>query len=705
MRFWSNPRQRLLAANCLLWTALTVFLHLMAPPYQGLESSTGDWLMSNNFARLSPPNPQLLFLAIDEESRTLSSTFSSDIEKSPALQLMKNGFPWNRQVYALTIERLLDAGARAVVLDMMFPGPREGDPEFRAALDKYRDRVVIGSNLQVSSDDANLGQTTVNNKPRYIVPSETLMDPGPPYDQRIGFVNVYPDPMGDKIRRAHYRTTLLEFFGKPPVKGDETLVSLAARTLEKAGYGDKVPATHEPTMFRFAEEIRPRSLHEIFVEDQWAKPPYDKGELFRDKIVLIGAAGNQAEDRLQTPFGVTLGPLIHLSAINAALNGDFLHETSRGENLALIGAGGVLAWLLGSMVRKPVQRAVMLLGSILAIYIAAQLLFNLAGIFPILLSPLVALAGSGFTWSAWEQLHDWLEKQKLRKTFERYVSKDVVKELVDNPQSFLNSLSGERKPITVLFSDVRGFTTMTESADPHALVLQLNEYFNDMVGIVFSHHGTLDKFIGDAVMAHWGSIVSEGVQTDACRALRTGVEMRRRLAALNAGWKARGIQELSFGIGINHGEAIVGNLGCEAKMEVSVIGDAVNLASRLEGVTKTYHIDMCIGELVAPLVREAFLLRSLDLILVKGKTRPVEIFAVLEERKPGMAEPAWLARHEEAMRLYRAGDFPAAAGAWNEVLAQQPGDSIAEVFLERCAELQKHPPEHQWDGVFEMKSK
>lgn len=139
-------------------------------------------------------------------------------------------------------------------------------------------------------------------------------------------------------------------------------------------------------------------------------------------------------------------------------------------------------------------------------------------------------------------------------------------------------------------------------------------------------------------------------------------------------------------------------------MEVSVIGDAVNVASRLEGVTKSYHLDLVIGELVEPLVREAFVVRSVDLIKVKGKTRGVAVFTVLEERRPG-AEPAWLARHEEAVRFYRAGDFAGAEAAWDEVLAAAPGDPIAEVFIARCRELRATPPEGVWDGVFEMKSK
>ena len=342
----------------------------------------------------------------------------------------------------------------------------------------------------------------------------------------------------------------------------------------------------------------------------------------------------------------------------------------------------------------------------LALYGLEQLLYNATGFLPIVLSPLLALVASGASFSVIEQVVERMEKARLRKTFERYVSKDIVKELVDNPESWLNATKGQRKPITVLFSDVRGFTTLTENAaDPHALVAQLNEYFDEMVEIVFANKGTLDKFIGDCVMAHWGSITTEGVVIDVQRAVVTAVRMRKTLAELNPRWKARGMLELHVGIGVNMGEAIVGNLGSKEKAEVSVIGDAVNLASRLEGVTKQYHIDLCIGENVALLVRDFFILRSVDLIVVKGKTKPVEIFAVLDERSAGVADPVWLARHEEAVKLYRKGDFAAAETAWHEVLAQAPEDGIAETFIARCSELKASPPTAEWRGVFEMKGK
>ena len=632
-----------------------MLLYMTWPRYRRWEWEARDQLAV--YGRRAPVHPDLVFLAIDNASAKLDLLMEDELVKSPALQLMKQtGYPYLRSVYPLIIERLVKAGAAVVAFDIMFPSEREEDPPFRAALERFREKVVIGANLESRDQGALEGEERL--RQTLVAPSSSLIPPPERgMDDRVGYVNFWADNEDNVVRRVLYRTTIEELEGLPRDPAAPQFLSLAARVLEKSGHADRIPRERGQVLFRFAEKVRPISLYQIFVEGIWQLPPFNHGEFFRNKIVFIGPDGNWVKDELQTPFGPTNGPRIHMSAMNAALTGAFLHETSSWVNLILILAGGGMAWLLGRFMHDPFYRFLVLIAAVAAGYAVAQIVFNTAGWSAIIFSPLLALASSAITFSVVEQVLERLEKARLRQTFERYVSRDVVKELVDNPQSFLNTLGGVRKNITVLFSDVRGFTTMTESADAAKLVAQLNEYFTEMVRIVFKHNGTLDKFIGDAVMAHWGSIVSEGEKTDACRAVSTALHMRRALAKLNEQWKPRGLLELHFGIGINHGEAIVGNLGSEEKREVSAIGDAVNLASRLEGVTKSYHIELCIGENVESLVRDAFIVRSLDLIVVKGKTKPVEVFTVLEERTSGAPGPPWLAQHEEAMRLYRSGDF------------------------------------------------
>jgi adenylate cyclase len=677
---------------CLICTALVAVTYVKEWFLEDAERNTRDWLMTNSTARRSAADPRLVLLGIDEASRSLDTLFADDLEKSSTLRLMKKGWPWNRQVHADIINRLADAGASAIIFDVIFPSEREGDDAFRAALIKHADKVVIGSNLVDK---------------RHILPSRDLL---PPADvpSWIGFVTIKPDPDGLQ-RHVYYRTTADVYFGTPRLseRDSKEIFSLGARGLEKAGLVDRIPPGHQPVMCRASQEIAPLSLVDLFIDTQWNAPPYNGGKFFRDKIVVIGDTQQASEDRVLTPYGNTLGVAVHVNAINAALKGDFIREFSTKANVGLIIAGGFVAWMLGAWVSRPVLRLFALVVAMLGYYELALNLANNYDLLPSLLSPLLALGSSAIVWAAWEQVLDRQERQRVRRHFERYVSKDVVREILDNPQTYLDTLGGQRKEVAVLFSDIRGFTTLTESADPHALVQQLNEYFGEMVRLVFANQGTQDKFIGDAVMAHWGSITTAGPKTDAIRAVTTALQMRESLARLNANWKERGMHEWKFGIGINCGRPIVGNIGAAGtaeKYDFTVIGDAVNLASRLEGVTKKYGIDICIGERVAAHVADLFILRSVDLIIVKGKTKPVEIFTVLDTRK-GAEEPPWLAKHEEAMRLYRAAEFPAAEKIWRDIVTEIPKDGLAKIYIWRCIALQANPPEPPWTGVFEMKSK
>ena len=698
-----RQHHRSLLAIATGWTLLLMALYWgsewlhrdLKIPWLAWEYAMQDWVTRQ--ARPAEPSPEIFFLAMDAPSHSLDQLWPDELDASPTLKAMKHK-TWSREVFTATLERLAGTGAKVVAFDLIFPGDEAGDPALHEALEKHRDVVVIGASIEETGTGRSLEP-----------PSSTLLPPGSEEDDRLGFVNVWPDEDG-VVRRIRMQITTAEMGNISTDERLKVVESLAARIARKAGFADRIPADHLPHPFRYAfrgetllNTQKPPSLYQIFVPTYWEKN-YASGAFFKDKIVLVGPEGRYNKDVGLSPFGEVAGPEFHLNTVNAIINGEFLRQTPLGADLLLVALGGAMAWALGRFVHVPTTRILLVLLGAVGWFFASVRFYDASWIVPVL-SPMLALTGTGFFFSVVEQFLDRREKAKLRRTFERYVSKDVVKELVDNPEGWLNTLGGQRKPITILFSDVRGFTTLTESADPHALVAQLNEYFDLMVEIVFANHGTLDKFVGDAVMAHWGSITTEGVGTDARRAVATAVQMRKTLARVNPEWKARGMLELQFGIGVNSGDAVVGNLGSKEKAEVSVISDAVNLASRLEGVTKQYHIDLCIGENVAPLVRDGFILRSLDLIVVKGKTKPVEIFAVIDERGPGVVEPAWLSRHEEAMKLYRAGDFPAAEAAWREVLAQAPGDGIAETFIARCTELRATPPPGEWDGVFEMKSK
>ena len=579
--------------------------------------------------RTTAANPDLVFLAIDPACFSFDEIEIASAEADPpaarALDLMRNGWPWPREVHALVLARLADAGAKVVVFDLNFPAKTDGDEPFRLALERYRDRVVVGSNFALTASRAVGGEYA-----EHIRPADNLIPHTVPMDDRVAFVNFWPDE-DDVIRRANFRVTFDQVQGEPSPVDAEEFLSLGARVLMKAGLADRLPPGRGDHLFRYTapprKGFRPHSLFEIFVPEYWERN-YRSGEFFRDKIVVIGAEGNWQHDEHATPFGSMPGPEVHLNAINAALRGEFIHELSQQARWVLIACGAAVALVISLLIRSPWLRlsalvaldaaalwSVLLAHDHLGVYLPA-----LPGLTTLNATVLLGLIGD----FAWERL----EKNRVRRTLERYVSSNVVQEMLGNAEQFEQALGGVAKPVAILFSDIRGYSGVTARTDPQALVGQLNEYLTAMVECVFRHGGTLDKFIGDAVMAVWGNVRSDGSQTDATNAVRAAVEMRQELVRLNRDWKERGLSELRIGIAVNHGEVVVGNVGSPRRMEFTVIGDAVNVSWRLQELTKEIEADLVVSESVASLVVEHFELRRLGEFEVRGYPDPFEVFAV-----------------------------------------------------------------------------
>jgi adenylate cyclase len=248
---------------------------------------------------------------------------------------------------------------------------------------------------------------------------------------------------------------------------------------------------------------------------------------------------------------------------------------------------------------------------------------------------------------------------------------------------------------------------MTESADPEALVRQLNEYLSRMTAAVFQHDGTLDKFIGDAVMAVWGNVKSRGAAEDAKLCARAALAMRRELSALNEKWKTEGTAPFAIGMGINHGDVLGGNIGSQEKADPTVIGDAVNLASRLEALTRTYAVDILVGVRASELIRDEFHLRSVALAQVKGKTEPVEIFTLIGAKTEAGNEEfiGRLDIYEAGFRKFRGRDFAQAKILFSRFLESYPEDALARMYLDRAREYEKEPPDAAWNAVEIFKKK
>ena len=701
MHWLGRHRLLVLAFICFFWTSVIVLGHF----FPGVPFISAAWRGEQSFedflrreGRKTPAPSDFVFLGIDQSTLQLPPLTAEEIASNRAFQLMtEKPFPWSREVWALLLDRLFGAGARAVMFDMIFSPPNDGDPAFHAALDRYRDKVVVGANFDV----ANAAQA--------VTPNNTLIPPPQLQDNRVGFVNFWADPIDGKIRAVTYRVTDRELADLPPDPSQEIYQSLSARALAKIGHASDVPDDFRGHLIRFTspDAFAPRPLYEVFDPKFW-HANYADGAFFKDKIVMVGSSAQVEHDTVVTPMSpTTLGPALHLQAMAAAMNHEFLRPTPAKAGLALVGAAGFAAWLLVAFLRRPLL-CVGTLVLITAAYLgAARLCYDGTGLLLLTVPVLSALVFSGSFSLGFEYALERLEKLRTRRTLERYVSKNLVREILENPDSYYSSLRGVRVPATILFSDLIGFTTLSEKADPEALVSQLNEYLSRMTSVVFRNGGTLDKFIGDAIMAVWGNVRSFGMAQDTKDCVRAALAMRRELRQLNQKWREEGRMGLGMGIGINQGEVIVGNIGSHERMDPTVIGDSVNLASRLEGLTRIYGVDILVGASAAELARDEVHLRSVARVQVKGKSKPVDIFTFVgardEEVDPEFLK--WLDTYEEGLEKFRTRDFIEAKILFSRFLEFYPDDLLAKMYLDRALEYEQTPPDEAWAAVevFEKK--
>ncbi|MBA3831377.1 MAG: adenylate/guanylate cyclase domain-containing protein [Chthoniobacterales bacterium] len=701
MHWLSRHRLLILAAICFSFTGLVLLLHLapnvpfVSAVWSG-EKRFEDFLQKEG--RKTPTRDDFVFLGIDQSTLELPPFAPEELAHNRAFQLMTaRPFPWSREVWALLLDRLFASGARLVLFDMAFNPPNDGDPQFHAALERYRGKVVVGANF----DAANAMQA--------IVPNESLIPPPQMADARVGYVNFFPDQMDQRTRSIHYTLTDRQLAGLPPHPSEEVFHALSARGLEQIGRGADVPQDHTAHMLRFSADdaYQPRPLYEVFDPKFW-HANYHDGAFFRGKIVIVGGSAQIWHDVIDTPLGPGRpGPKLHLEAMAAAMAQQFLRMTPLGLDYALVAGAGALAWALIGFVRRPGVVLALLVGITLAYLAAARISYDRAGLFLITLPVLTAFLLSGFFSLGYEYAMERLEKLRTRRTLERYVSKNLVKEILDNPDSFYSNLKGVRIPATILFSDIIGFTSLTENADPEALVRQLNEYLSRMTTAVFENDGTLDKFIGDAVMAVWGNVRSHGPAEDTRMAVRTALAMRRALRALNKDWFARGIAPFAIGIGINQGDVLGGNIGSQEKADPTVIGDAVNLASRLESLTRVYGLDILLGPTATEFVRDEFHLRSVARVQVKGKTEPVEISTLIAARRDGIDVEflRHLETYEQAFQKFRHREFREAKILLSQFLEFYPNDFLAKMYLERTLEYEAAPPDEAWNAIEVFKKK
>jgi adenylate cyclase len=349
--------------------------------------------------------------------------------------------------------------------------------------------------------------------------------------------------------------------------------------------------------------------------------------VFKDKIVFVGLASSGLVDVFSTPFGVDRGNMpgiqLHATMADNLLANRFLGPASRRARIGTVVAAGLLVGLMAALLSFAPAAA----GTVLAAvgWTWFSLVSFKGGVWLNMAQPLLTMGLALFAGTAYQYFVEGREKRVVKKLFGRYVSRDVYHQLLDDPD--LAELGGRRREMTVLFSDIRGFTAMTEKGNAEALVAQLNEYFSTMVEVVFRHHGTVDKFVGDMVMALFSAPVEDADHAE--HAVSAAIEMVSELGKLNRKWLAEGKVQLDIGIGINSGDMIAGNIGSERIMSYTVIGDNVNLGSRLESLNKEFQSRIIISDATRKRLQRERTLRPLGDYTVKGKTQAVSIFEVV----------------------------------------------------------------------------
>lgn len=426
-------------------------------------------------------------------------------------------------------------------------------------------------------------------------------------------------------------------------------------------------------------------------------------KIFKGSIVMIGATAEGINDLRPTPFTkASTGVEVNANIIENVLGDHFLTLAPDYLKYILVLFLSLIIWYFVPRV-TPTQGSLWF-GALLVVYLAvACATFQYTGLIINLTYPTLALALTFLFLTTYKFRTEVRHSRYMKQLFQSMVTPKVVEEILKMPAGI--ELGGEEKELTVMFSDIRGFTSYSEKHTPHEVVGILNEYLTQMTNMIFQTEGTLDKYIGDAIMAFWGA--PTGQKDHAYRACSTALGMVDLLHnTLHPKWEAEGKEKLHIGIGINTGPIVVGFVGSQAIKNYTLIGDAVNLGSRLEGTTKEYKVEIIIGEQTYEHVRADMLCRELDLIRVKGKLQPIRIYEVIDHRLKAVgAKELKVNAFQEGLSYYRLQRWDDAIKRFKVCLELDPEDGPSKIFIDRCNSLREESLPADWDGVYVMKTK
>ncbi|MBP6607715.1 MAG: adenylate/guanylate cyclase domain-containing protein [Nitrospira sp.] len=709
---FSPFHKKILSALAVSLTVFAVVAGLSSTRwFEVVELKALDHLV-RRYADPAKADPNLVLLAIDESSLEAFGRW-----------------PWPRDRFGYVVRYLKQAGAKAVVFDVMFFEADENAEEFdqsfaddlKAAGNVFLPMLLQAEPSAIPSDvqpratvavvSADVGRVDTHAGVKLPIPVLAQQARG------LGVINLSADADGPTRRVPllgqvqgnlvpHLSLAVAQYLlGADQLSMRVGRLQIGAYDVPLGGDGNLLIDWHgslEQTYHAKKYSIG-RVLQAFAQQEKGERPSLDPA-LFKDTVVFIAGTAAGLYDLRVTPFSAaTPGVHIHMAALDNLLHGQGLQAAPRWFSfttlllLCLASAGTFMLFR-----SYPVKFGVTI-GMAVAYYGLVVHAFGGHERWLELVFPEVALALTFGSAATVEYVTEGKQRRLMRAAFDKYMSSEVVEEIMRNPEAI--KLGGEKKEITIFFSDIAGFTTISEKMSPEDLVTLLNRYLSAMTTIIKNtHRGNVNKYLGDGIMALFGAPL--GDPKHASLACYAALDCQVELARLREVWKREGLPEIGARIGLNSGPCIVGNMGSEERMEYTVTGDSVNLASRLEGASKYYDTLILIGQRTAELAKNDIEVREIDLLRVKGKKEPVVVFELLA-RKGRLDDKK---RHVidvylEGLAAYKMRNFSTACARFLEAVALDPSDGPSRVYLERSTNYRQMPPPVEWDGVYEMTSK
>jgi len=655
-----------------------------------------------------PPPAEVAVVSVDEKSVKLHGRW-----------------PWPRAVQGELIAHLKAMGAKAIALDIIYglPQDRQNDEALAAALEAPGAPVIGGyffrDEQSIRTEEASIESIRKNSISTLLEKAEARYDTVAtypfveanhpalaPHFSAFGYFNTIPDydglirstPLVLRFRDDYYPSLALQALAvghQQSLALDIDREGIAAIRLG----GQRIPVNAMGKLaINFYSHKNPIPLISAGdVLDGSIAP-----EQIKDKLIFIGTTEVGIADVRPTPIDHSFpGVAIHATVAANIIQGFYLYHDNRTVLIdvflmALLPM--LMVWLM-SKLDRPLFMTFVFAATITLIWTVFYLAVSVYGLLISFFYPIIAVL-SGYTiFEMYEILVTQRRNRYIRRAFSSYVSPTVVKTLLQKPDEL--NLHGEKRYVTILFSDIRGFTTISESMSPEQLGRLLNNYLGQMTEILMNENGTLDKYIGDAVMGIFNAPLDHPDHPEV--AARTAIRMQTALKELNQGYQEEFGVNIRIGIGVHSGEAIIGNFGSPRRFNYTAMGDTVNLASRLEGQTKTYGVEIIVSETTREALGDEFILRKLDKIRVKGKSQPVEIFHLFTHGST-TDNQALAKLFDAAMEHYYGGDFSEALTLFNTIAQKYPDDKPTPLFIERCEQALAHPPT-AWDGVHTATSK